>query len=122
MTGPTTSAVLAVLAPLLPRSVERDDGPQPRALPSGDELERAVEHREPVLQAGVQASAAAAVVGDLDHQRVAVAGDADVGDRRLGVLGDVGQRLGDGEVGGGLDRGREALLRDGQLDDDGAPP
>ena len=31
---------------------------------------------EPILQTGVQASAAAAVVGDLDHQRVAVAADA----------------------------------------------
>ena len=87
------------------------------------DLERAAEHREPVLQAAqagarVEIGAAAAVVGDLDHQRVAVAPDRDLGDRRLRVLGHVGQRLGDGEVGGGLDLGREALLGDVELDGD----
>ena len=54
--------------------------------------------------------AADAVVGDLDH-RVSVHGcDANRDRGRLGVLGDVGERLGDDVVGGGLDRLGQAVV------------
>ena len=79
-------------------------------------VERAVERGEAVLHpaqagAGSRVGAAAAVVGDLDRSG-AVLGpvDAHVGAGRARVADDVGQRLGDEEVGGGLDRRRAARL------------
>ena len=63
----------------------------------------------PPPSAGTAASgpsgAAAAVVGDDDPQPVADAFDGDLGVAGVGVLGDVGERLGDDEVGDGLDAG-----------------
>ncbi len=47
-----------------------------------------------------------AVVGDDDAQSVAGAFDGDLGVVGVGVLGDVGECLGDDEVGDGLDAGR----------------
>ena len=75
----------------------------------------AAEHGDAVLQPAQPRSArrvgaAAPVVGDHDPQRVAGAGDRHVHAVRVGVLDRVGQRLGDEEVGGGLDLRREALL------------
>jgi hypothetical protein len=48
--------------------------------------------------------AAAAVVADPHVQDALAGNDLDLGGRGAGVLGGVGQRLGDGVVGGDLDR------------------
>jgi hypothetical protein len=50
-----------------------------------------------------------AVVADLDQQLTSLAPDADRGRVGAAVLGDIGQQLGDAEVGGRLDRGRRPL-------------
>src|SRR4029453_2836737 len=70
--------------------------------------EVAVDGRDPVGQAAQAAAPgrvgpAGAVVGDLDDQEVPVAADADADLGRPGVLGRVGEGLGDHEVGGRLD-------------------
>ena len=75
--------------------------PRPRGLV---DLEPAVERRDAVgepaqARAGVGVGAADAVVADLDLDPAVAAVDADLGARRVGVAGDVGQRLGDDEVG-----------------------
>ena len=80
----------------------------------------AVERRHPVGEAaqpgaGGRVGAADAVVAHLDLDRAVAAGDADRRRLGLGVAGDVGQRLGDDEVGGRLDRRRQPLGR--RLDD-----
>ena len=54
--------------------------------------------------------AADAVVADLDHRPLASRRTVDARVRRVCVLGHVGQRLGDDEVGRGLDRDRQPLL------------
>jgi hypothetical protein len=69
----------------------------------------AVDGADPVGQAAQAAALARvgpadAVVDDLDDEQVPVAGDADADLGRPGVLGRVGQGLGDHEVGGRLDR------------------
>ena len=67
-----------------------------------------------MAQAGQPAAVGSAPPGPssltLDDQPPAVAADDDVRGRAAGVLGDVRQRLGDDEVGGGLDDRRRALL------------
>ena len=60
----------------------------------------------------VDVGAADAVVGDVDRHAAVGAADRDRGLGGLGVLGDVGQRLGDDEVGGALHRAGQALLGD----------
>ena len=75
----------------------------------------AVERREPVLQAAqpgaaLDVGAADAVVGDDHHDALAGAADLHARLVRPRVAGDVGQRLGDHEVGGGLDLRRRALV------------
>ena len=86
--------------------------PRPAALV---DLEPAVERRDPVgeaAQAGAarRVGAADAVVADLDRRPAPfVALDPDLGARGLGVAGDVGERLGDDEVGGRLDRRGQPL-------------
>ena len=81
----------------------------------GCRAQRAVERGQPVgeaAQAGAagRVGAADAVVADLDGDAAVQAPDGDRGVRRLRVLGDVGQRLGDHEVGRALDRSREPLV------------
>jgi hypothetical protein len=79
------------------------------AVECGDTVRQA---REPAAAGGPRA--AAAVVAHLDHEHVPVGGDVDRRLRRLGVLGDVRQRLGDDEVGRDLDglrSGRPARTR-----------
>ena len=67
---------------------------------------------------GGRVRAADAVVADLDLEPVASRRTATTATRR-GVLGDVGQRLGDHEVGGRLDRHRQPLVELGvELDRD----
>ena len=55
--------------------------------------------------------AADAVVADVDHGVAVLAPDLDAGVRGVRVLGDVGQRLGDDEVGRGLHRARAGARR-----------
>ena len=79
------------------------------------ERQRAAERgdavREPVQPAAAQrVRSPAPVVGDLDHERVRVAATSTVAAAAPRVLGDVGQRLGDQEVGRGLDVGAEAAV------------
>jgi hypothetical protein len=54
-----------------------------------------------------------AVIVDLDDQLTVLFAHGDVGTRCAGMAGNVGKRLGDDEVGGRLDRGRVASVRDG---------
>src|ERR671934_1686736 len=80
------------------------------ALPGGAvEGDRAAEGLDPVGEADEPGAApgggaADAVVADRQVQAAVVGPHVDVGDRRLRVLGGVGQRLGDDVVGGDLDR------------------
>ena len=76
-----------------------------------DRRERALDRGHPVTQAGQAAAgmldrAATPVVAHVDQQRRAELLDAHAGLRRPAVLGQVGQRLGDDEVGARLDRRR----------------
>ena len=76
----------------------------------------AVERRDPVFEAAqpgpvIGVGAADAVVADLDLDRAVAPRDADRGAVGVGVAGDVGQRLGDHEVGRRLDRFRQPLRR-----------
>ena len=80
----------------------RGRGDRQRAVERGQALVQPVE----AVAGGV--GAAAAVVAHLDAQAAVVAPDAHLGAVRLGVLDGVGQRLGDGEVGGQLDRRGQA--------------
>ena len=79
--------------------------------------ELAVERGDPVFEAAqpgarVRVGAADAVVADLDlDDSVARARPATAGRVGLRVAGDVGERLGDDEVGGRLDRRRQPLAR-----------
>ncbi len=90
--------------------------------PSGGALdpEAPVERGEPVPEAleaaAVRAGAADAVVAHLDPQRPVLDPRGDRGARGAGVLGDVGERLGDDEVGGRLDRRRQPVDRHVDLD------
>jgi hypothetical protein len=81
--------------------------------------ERPADHVETVGQtaeAGGGPRAADPVVGDLGRQRAAGGPDRDRRARRAGVLGDVRERLGDGEVDRRLDRGCGPGARDPKLD------
>ena len=78
------------------------------------ERERPVERRQPVLQPAQPRPAAGVgapdpVVGDLDGHVAVAALDHHRGLGRLRVLRDVGECLGDDEVGGALDRAGQAL-------------
>ena len=65
---------------------------------------------QPGQAAALRVGAARPVVGDLDHEQVRVQVELDARARVAGVLGDVGERLGDHEVGRRLDhRGRAAI-------------
>ena len=107
--------VLAVLEFLRRRYARWDAGAHQRAgaLRAGD-LEGAVERADAVAEA-TQACALAglraadAVVADVDHGVAVLAPDLDAGVRRVRVLGDVRQRLGDDEVGRRLHRAGQAL-------------
>ena len=76
-------------------------------------VELAVERLGAVAQAGQPAArrvgAAWPVVGDLHDQPPVALDEVHRGARARRVLGDVGQRLGDDEVGGGLDHRQRAL-------------
>ena len=73
--------------------------------------------------AGRRVGAAAAVVADLDAQASVAAHDLDLGALRVGIAGDVRQRLGDHEVGGGLDgAGKRSSGAATRRDGDGAAP
>ena len=70
---------------------------------------------DPLFQAGQAAalgrvSPADAVVGDLHDEMVVSSGDGNRHGGRLGMLGHVGQRLGDHEVGGAF-HGRQRRNR-----------
>ncbi len=73
------------------------------------DAEVAVQRGHPVRQSpqarAVRVGATASVVEDLDGEQAVALGDADADALGLRVLGDVGERLGDEEVGGGLDAG-----------------
>ena len=71
-------------------------------------LTRSARPRSPVP--GGRVGAADAVVADLDLELVAVEPDRHHGVRRAAVLADVGERLGDHEVGRRLDRHRQPLV------------
>ena len=69
---------------------------------------RAVERLDAVgeaaqARAGIRVGAADAVVRDLDYELAALARDGDRRRRRLGVLGHIGEPLGDDVVRGHLD-------------------
>src|SRR3954454_18454289 len=86
-----------------------DEGP---FAPRRGHLERTVERADAVLETAqpapaVDRGAADTVVAHLDHRAAVLAPHVDAGVRRLRVLGDVRERLGDHEVGGGLDRDRQ---------------
>ncbi len=107
---------------------DRHVGAHRRALPRrAVDVQAAPEGLDAILepaQAGsvVDVGAADAGVGDLDQQAVPERPDLDAGDRRLGVLGDVRERLGDHVVGGDLDRvGRALGGVEGELDGDRRP-
>src|SRR4029079_14776352 len=84
-----------------------------RAVERLDAVDEALEPRAP---RGI--GAADAIVDDFDDDRgaVVVLRHADLRKCRLGVLRDVRERLGGDVVRGGLDRRREALVRDVDLD------
>jgi hypothetical protein len=58
---------------------------------------------------GREVSAAGSVVGDQDDHPALLRTDLDIGAARAGVLRDVGECLGAGEVDGGLDVGGQSL-------------
>jgi hypothetical protein len=67
-----------------------------------------------------EVGAAAAVVADAQVQDAVTFGHLDIGAGGAGVLGGVGECLGDGVVGGGLDRfGQPPVDLDVELDRDG---
>jgi hypothetical protein len=72
-----------------------------RAVDRGGSLRQAAQPA--ALPAGIERRAAPAVVVDHDAEPVAGAFDGDLGVAGVGVFGDVGERLGDDEVGDGLD-------------------
>ena len=80
------------------------------------DLERAVERADTVAQAAQPACRAPSAAPPTPSSRMSttrgpvLAPDLDPRVGGVGVLGDVGQRLGDDEVGRGLDRARQALL------------
>src|SRR5215207_3279290 len=86
-----------------------DPGPQGRSVARFRvDVELAIDRGQAVAEApqpGSQSdvSAADAVVADFDREPAVAVCDCHRGVRRGGVLGDVGQRLGDDEVGGQLD-------------------
>ena len=63
---------------------------------------------------GLDAGAAGAVVADAQHDQAGLVRHLNRGMPSVAVLGDVGEQLGDAEVGDGLDRGGRPL---GQIDD-----
>ena len=66
---------------------------------------------QPTKPASVRTSAPNSIVLHLQRQRAVHDLDTDLGALGAGMLGDVRQRFGDDEVGGGLDRCREPLTR-----------
>src|SRR5262245_33026791 len=108
-------------------SVTGDDGVDVRPVTGGAfDVQRAVEGFDAVAEADEAGpgfvGAADPVVADVDEQVSIGVVDLDADVRGVRVLADVGERLGGDEVGGGLDRGGEALggRRDG--DGDRCPP
>ena len=75
----------------------------------GGRRERRSDRQAPQPGPATRIGAADAVVGDLDDERPVVTLDDDPGGGGRRVLDDVGQRLGDDEVGGELDRLRDAV-------------
>ncbi len=77
-------------------------------------LHRPVERLDPLAQPAQAAAgvvgAAGAIVDDRDRQGLLSSTSRHLRFAVRGVLGDVGERLGDDEVGGGLDRGRGAAV------------
>ena len=99
--------------------------PSPRGLTTVSVPSRAPDAvRQPAqARARVGRGAADAVVAHLDDQLAPGDRHLHRGGRRLRVLGHVGQRLGDDEVGGGLDRRRQPVGRRLEhLDRDGRAP
>ena len=107
----SSAITIRMAAPLAARSAHR--GLVRARAPSSASTRR----RIPAARAVLLVGAAAAVVADSRSAGIR-AGEGNVRGGRFGVLGDVGQRLGDDEVRGRLDRGRAA----GHVGGDGRSP